>query len=175
MWQKVAAKVIAHIAGPSGSGKTTLVNKLNKRRNNLIAVDLDQFDEEAEKQLGWERIRKKNYTSRMLKTLAGRRQTLMDNYIKSSKKPIVFAGHHYEDKHVLRIPTKNRFLLDVNAKTSARRAYRRSQKEAPRYRRLLSELPQDIKEAQEDINKLRKLHYKPMSPRDIIKRVEGKR
>ena len=53
--------VLAHIAGASGSGKTTLGNKLANLYSGIIVKDLDEFDDEAERILGWSNIKKNNY------------------------------------------------------------------------------------------------------------------
>ncbi len=151
----IESQVLAHISGSSGSGKTFLANKLQKVYPNIIFKDLDEFDDEATEILGFT-IKKNNYTDQMLETLAKKRQELMDDFIKQSNKPIIFVGHHTEGDYVLDIPTKNRFLLNVDAKTSAYRAYIRSQKEDPKHRRTLEELPQDEKEAQERAEKAEK-------------------
>jgi len=161
------AKVLAHIAGPSGSGKTTLVNRFTKKFPNINFIDLDVFDDQAERILGYDKIRKKQYTDKMLLTLYKKRQQLMDRYIQTSKKPIIFAGHHLEAKYVLKFPTKNRFLLNVDAKTSAHRGWLRSQTEDPKYRRLKSDIPKDIRAAKEDIAWLKSQGYKTTSPKQI--------
>jgi adenylate kinase family enzyme len=160
--------VLAHIAGASGSGKTTLGNKLANNYSGIIVKDLDEFDEDAEQKLGWSNIRKKDYTDDMLSQLAKIRQQLMDDFIKKSNKPIIFVGHHTEGDNVLYIPTKNKFLLNVDAKTSAWRGYQRSQKEDPKYRRTMEELPEDEKEAQETIDWLLKNGYKFLSHDQIL-------
>lgn len=167
------SQVIAHIAGASGSGKTTLANQLAAVHSNVIFKDLDEFDEQAEQILGWNNIRKKDYTDVMLLKLARMRQSLMDDFIKKSNKPIVFVGHHTEGEHVLDIPVKNKFLLNVDAKTSSWRGYQRSQKEEPKYRRTMEELPQDEREAQETIDSLLKHGYKPLSHEEIGQWLKG--
>ena len=167
-------KVLAHVAGPSGSGKTTLVDKFSKLFPEINFVDLDEFDEEAEKILNYESIRKFNYTDEMLLKLYNKRQELMDKYIEESDKPVIFAGHHKEGDHVLNIPTQNKFLLDVDAETSAKRAWKRSQSEDPKYKRDIKDLPLDIQEAQEDIDFLLGSGYSPMSADDIEEFVRQK-
>lgn len=161
-------EVLAHIAGASGSGKTTLGRELASSHSSIIVKDLDEFDDEAENMLGYLDVGKKDYTDEMLSQLAKLRQHLMDDFIKRNNKPIVFVGHHTEGDHVLHVPTKNRFLLDVNAKTSAWRGYQRSQKEDSKYRRTLEELPQDEKEAQETIDWLLRNGYKLLSRNQIL-------
>lgn len=161
-------KILAHIAGASGSGKTTLANKLSTIYPNIIFKDLDDFDDEAVALLNWTNIRKNDYTDKMLFDLAKLRQQLMDNFIKSTSKSIIFVGHHTEGDNVLYIPTKNKFLLNVDAKTSAFRAYQRSQNEDPKYRRTLEDLPSDEKEAQEVINWLLKSGYKSLTHDQIL-------
>lgn len=159
------SQVLAHVGGASGSGKTTLAKTLSTEFPEIIFKDLDDFDDEAEKLLGF-KAKKKDYTDKMLQKLADKRQDLMDEFIENSKKPIVFVGHHTEGDYALKIPTKNKFLLNVDAKTSAYRAYLRSQKEG-KHRRKLSELPSDEKEAQEVIDFLIKNDYKPLRFKQI--------
>ncbi len=167
-------EVLAHISGASGSGKTTLANKLSLIHPHIAFKDLDEFDEEAEEILGWSKINKKNYTDEMLLHLANLRQKLMDDFIKKTNQPIIFVGHHMEGDNVLYIPTKNKFLLNVDAKTSAKRAYQRSQTEDPKHRRTLEELPDDESEAQETIDWLVNNGYKPMSHDQIAKWLNHK-
>lgn len=167
-WLKNEGNVLFHVAGPSGAGKSTLAEKLSKLHSNVVFKDLDDFDDEAEVMLGWSNIRKNNYTDKMILKLGKLRQKLMDDFINKNDKPIVFVGNHMEGDHVLYIPTKNRFLLNVDAKTSAWRAYERSQKEDPKYRRTLEELPGDEQEAQETIDDLLKKGYKPLSYDQIV-------
>ncbi len=161
------SKVLAHIGGASGSGKTTLANKLQTLHPDISFKDLDEFDDEAVDKLGWNKIRKNDYDDEMLGKLASLRQELMDKYIKDKDNKIVLLGHHTEGDHVLNIPTKNRFLLDVDARTSAMRAYNRSQKEKSEHRRTIEELPGDIKEAEKDIEFLKNSGYKPMSHESV--------
>lgn len=166
--------VLAHIAGASGSGKTTLGRRIARLHPNLAVKDLDEFDDEAEQNLGYAGVSKRDYTTEMLSELAGRRQQLMDSFVSSSKSPVVFVGHHTEGDHVLRIPTENRFLLDVDARTSARRGYQRSQKGDPKYRRTLEELPQDEQEARETIDWLRNNGYQPLKKDHILRWIANR-
>jgi uridine kinase len=87
-------EVLAHIAGASGSGKTTLGHEIASSYSGIVVKDLDEFDDEAEKILGYSDVRKKDYTDEMLSNLAKTRQQLMDDFIKRSNKPMVFVGHH---------------------------------------------------------------------------------
>lgn len=162
------SKVLAHISGASGSGKTSIANELNLLYPHISFIDLDDFDEQAEKILNY-KVSKKHYTDKMLFKLAQKRQELMDKFIKESKNPIIFVGHHTEGDQVLYIPTETRILLNTDAKTSAWRAYLRSQNEKPEHRRTLEELPKDEKEAQEVIDWLLKNGYKSMSKQEILR------
>lgn len=166
-------RVLAHISGPSGSGKTTLANKLSISHPGVVFKDLDDFDDEATSILKFDGINKQNYTDKMLEVLAKKRQDLMNDFIEKSTKPIVFVGNHTEGDYVLNIPTKNRFMLNVDARTSAMRAYLRSQKEDPKFRRTLDELPEDQKEAQEVIDWLIKNGYKPLSDKQIAQWLDN--
>lgn len=166
--------VLAHVSGPSGSGKTTLANLMAKDYPNIVFKDLDDFDDQAVSTLGWTDVRKNDYTDEMLKELAELRQKLMDEFVRNSVKSIIFVGHHTEGDHVLDINTSNRFLLDVDAKTAAMRAWKRSQKEDPKHRRSLTDLPADEKEAQGVIDFLKTNGYRTMSVADFSKWLVGR-
>lgn len=112
-------KVLAHIGGPSGAGKTELVNTLQPKVKNIRLVDLDQFDDEATKLLGWEGTPKNDYTNKMLSELHKARQDLINKFIKKSSKPIVFFGHTTEAGKETKLPTTVRILLSTNPKTAA--------------------------------------------------------
>lgn len=165
--------VICHISGPSGSGKTTLLNKIQKLFPNVVCKDLDELDEQAENILGYSNIKKKNYSDKMLKNLFNKRQELLNKFVKNSNKPIILGGHHTEGRYVLDIHTDNKFRINIGPITSAYRAYLRSQKEDPKYKRTLDELPFDIKEAKETIDELNKLNYEPKSTEEIIKFISN--
>jgi adenylate kinase family enzyme len=167
---KISSNVLCHIAGPSGSGKTTLAKKL--KHPNLVVRDLDDFDDAAVALLGWTEIPKKDFDDKMLCCLATKRQELLDEFLEEEEDLVVLVGNHREGKYIIDIPTDNRFLLDVSAEVSARRAYERSQKESPKHRRKLSELPEDIKEAKDEIKWLRSRGYTAMSESAIIKWVQ---
>ena len=154
--------VLAHISGASGSGKTTILNSLSKAHPGLVVKDLDEIDEEAEQQLGFSDIRKRNYTDKMLSSLAGRRQELLDTFLKkNSRRPVVLGGHHTEGPHVLKFPTKNRVMLDTGPVRSAWRGYLRDDT------RKLREFPSDYREARETIDDLVGSGYTPVSASDI--------
>ena len=157
-------RILCHIAGPSGSGKTTLLEKIHNQFPSIITKDLDEFDDEASSMLGLDSTQKKAWQDEDFKKLADLRQKLMDDFILQHKEQdIVFGGFHTEDKYVLIIPTENKFLLDVSAEESARRAYARSQSEDIKFKRSLEDLPSDIMEAQKEIDFLLEHHYKKMA------------
>jgi hypothetical protein len=180
--EEIIQKVLAHVGGASGSGKTTLVNEMSEQYPDVLFRDLDEFDDQAVVNLGWEDIRKRDYTDEMLQQLADERQRLMDEFVDEADKPVVFAGHHteghrVEGSRVLDIPTENRFLLDVDAETSAQRAFDRSQTAPVGKRRTMEEMPEDIAEAQEMIDQLTGLGYEAHSPdvvrQKIVELMEG--
>lgn len=165
---KKAGNVLAHIGGPSGSGKTYTLEQLKLKYPHLNIKDLDTFDNQGEKDLGYSGIRKNDYTPEMLKTLAMKRQEIMDNYI-SKNNNIVFGGHHTEAEHVLNIPTNNKFLLDRGPLRSVIQAYIRSHTTDPKaHRRHISDLPDDYQSAKKDIRDLKKENYMPQSHSDIL-------
>ncbi len=166
------SNIICHIAGASGSGKTTILEEINKLWPHIVAKDLDEFDDEACQILGFDGIPKKNWPNERLRLLAEKRQEIMDKFIEEQTQPIVFAGHHWEDIHILHIPTEHKFMLDVDAETSAQRAYRRSQNGDLKHRRTLEELPLDIADAKKDIDFILSQGYEKKSPEEILKFIE---
>ena len=164
--------VIAHISGPSGSGKTTIGEKIKQLYPTLLVQDLDDMDEIAHAEL-FKNKSKRDFTDNDIKILAGRRQQLLDSYIKMNKnKKIVLVGHHTEGNTILDVHTDNKWMLNTAPFTSAYRAYIRSQNEKPEHRRLLSELPVDYEEAKDVVNQLLELGYKKYSAENIIKMIE---
>lgn len=161
------SRVLAHIAGPSGSGKTTIADLLKERRPDLRVRDLDEIDEEAEKILGIET--QKNTSDAMLEQLYLKRQELLDAYLKEPG-DAVLVGHHTEN-----FTAEKKYLLDVDAETSARRAYERSLTEAPKYRRSESDLTLDEQEAQEVINSLTVRGYSRASAEAILEAFESEK
>lgn len=155
--------ILAHIAGPSGSGKTTLANKINRTFTNIRAKDLDELDDLAVHNLGWGNINKNKYTLKMLEVLNNTKQKLLDAFLAKTQLPVVLVGFHTELPFRLKLNTKNKFYLDTSPTTSAIRAYKRSQHESPAERRLLSDLPYDIKQAAKDIEDLKTEGYRPIS------------
>jgi guanylate kinase len=161
--------LLCHIAGPSGSGKTTVLQKIYKLFPNIITKDLDEFDDEASAILGLDSTQKKYWQDRDLLNLAELRQKLMNEFLaQHSNNSVVLAGFHTEGPHTLKIPTSNKFLLDISAEESAHRAYKRSQNEEIKFKRTLEDLPYDIAEAQKDINFLVAHNYQKMSEEDIV-------
>lgn len=162
------SKVIAHIAGPSGSGKTTLGERLAKMHPHIHVKDLDDFDDEATKSL-YPGVRKNDYTDEMLAESARRRQKLLDSFVSSSQKPIVFVGHHTEGDHSLEIPTNNRVLLNTSAKESSRRALARN------IRGNHGGDPKEMTPAsmQKEISDLEQQGYFPAGPDEIISSVSS--
>ena len=163
--EKIAA-VIGHIGGASGSGKTTLLSQARRQYPGLVTKDLDDFDNQAERQLGWASVRKNDYTDKMLGTLASKRQILMDGFLEKNKdKPVLLGGHHTEAGHVLGIPTDNKMMLNTGPLRSAWRGYRRDEQ------RKLHELPSDYREARDTLKELKGLGYRAMSSSAIMMRI----
>lgn len=165
--------VLCHIAGPSGSGKTTILTNISKLYPTIVTKDLDDFDDEASVILKLDSTQKKYWDDQNLLYLAELRQKLMNEFLKTHKGyTVIFAGFHTEDKHVLHIPTQNKFLLDTDAKKSATRAFERSQSEKIEYRRKIEDLELDIQDAQNEIDFLTSQGYKKISNEEILKFIE---
>lgn len=166
-------KILCHIDGPSGSGKTTLVKRIEELHLPLVIKDLDEFDDEACTTLGLDSTQKAQWTEADYNNLVQLRTKLMNQFVETSTEPIVFAGSNREEQIIIPIHTDHKFLLDVDAETSARRAYERSQTEDPKYRRTLEELPLDIKEAQEVIDILTSEGYEKVSTDQVIEFIKN--
>lgn len=158
-------KVLAHIAGPSGAGKTELVNKLGESIKNVDLVDLDIFDEQAVKVLGWEAKPKNGYSDAMLNQLHDVRQSLIDDYIAKSDKPIIFFGHHIEGDNVTDLPAADHFLLNVSPTKAALNAARRPGKTS-------EQVKEDIQIGKRDVAQLKALGYEPLSSRAIFSKIK---
>ena len=162
------SKVICVISGPSGSGKTTLLNKLSEEFETIEFKDLDELDNEASDILQLPDKTSKKWKDSLEKKLFESRQILMDDVIENSNKDLVFGGIPFEDEYELKFPEgTKKFLLSVDAETSAQRAYQRSQHEDIKTRRKLSELPDDIQDAKDDIERLKKSGYEEASEEEI--------
>ena len=167
-------RLLCVISGPSGSGKTTLLKALSEEFPAIEFRDLDEFDNEVVDILDLPSKQSKSWSAADGKLLFEKRQQLMDDVIENSDKSLVFGGIPFEDDKELRFPSETKkFLLGVDAKTSAMRAYKRSQTEGPNSRRKLSELPLDEQDAQADIDRLLKSGYEYASEdqiRDFLSR-----
>jgi shikimate kinase len=162
------AKVICVISGASGSGKTTLLDKLAKEFESIEFKDLDEFDNEVTDILSLPDKSSKKWNDSTEEDLFRGRQVLMDSVIENSNKNLVLGGIPFEDEYELRFPSgTKKFLLDIDANTSAQRAYERSQHENIKSRRKLSELPSDIEDARKDIERLIKSGYQRASEAEI--------
>jgi hypothetical protein len=153
-------KVLAHIAGPSGSGKTEISYALSKNITNIDFKDLDEFDEEAVKSFGWENIPKNDYTDTMLKRLGTKKQALLNAYLKQTRKPVIFVGHHVESDHILKFPAGVRVLLSVSPRTAALRRHKTQGYTKER-------LHQDIGIGKEDVTYLKTQGYIAMPPQKV--------
>jgi cytidylate kinase len=144
------AELVAHIAGPSGSGKTTLLNKIKDRFPNYATADIDEFDENAERSLGYNRISKDDYSDEMLSNLHNEKQRLLNEFLdKNSGQKVILAGHHTEAGHVLDVPSQYKFMLSTSPSVSAMRAFNREKGMHPGNERRLSEIPGDIQQGVE--------------------------
>ena len=166
------AKVLAHVAGPSGSGKTTLGSQLAKKHPGLLVRDLDDFDHAARADL-FGKKRKKDFTTSDIRTLAKRRQKLLNSYLsENKKKPVVLVGHHIEGPTTLNIPTANRWRLSTTARTSMKRRHARSQTASPERRRGPEHETRDLREARGTIKELKERGYVGMGRRQIERAVK---
>jgi energy-coupling factor transporter ATP-binding protein EcfA2 len=160
------ADVVAHIAGPSGSGKTTLLSKLRISIPDLVVKDLDDFDTEARKKLGWKGVKKKEYTDEMLSKLHTARQVALNSFLKHNKdRKVVLGGHHIEGPNVTTIPEGHKFLLNTGALQSAVRNVRRSKNSGGL--KGYGDIPRFWRIAGKDIKQLRGMGYVNRSPSQI--------
>lgn len=158
-----SSNVIMHIAGPSGSGKSTLLKEIEKKFPSVTVADLDDFGDDAEKNLELDTKDKDDYTDEEFDQVHDETQRLLDEFIEDHDN-IVLGGHHTEDDFMLEVPTKNKFMLKVSPTESALRALKRDPDT-----RSIEDLPFDIKEAEEVVKQLKDLGYKPASPKQILR------
>lgn len=148
-----------HVTGASGAGKSTLANKLRELYPDKYTIlDLDDQDNEAENLVG----------SADEKKLIDKRQELFNAFHATAKLPLVVVGNHRQGSYTLKIPAGKFYYLDTSPEESAKRAYKRSQREPRKYQRLLRDLPFDVQEAEEEIKALKKSGYKMKSAESII-------
>lgn len=123
-------KILCHIAGPSGSGKTTLMEHLQEKYTNFEYKDLDDFDDAAMKYVpkGVKELPRDVWSNECFNNMFDKKQDLLDSFVSKSKKPVVLVGIHNEWFRELRIPTPNRFLINIDAETAAIRAINRAKK-----------------------------------------------
>jgi adenylate kinase family enzyme len=163
------ARVLCHIAGPSGAGKSTLLERIATLFPGIVTKDLDDFDDEGSKMLGLDAVKKKDWQDENFGKLAKIKQELLDEFLTLNVgKHIVLAGFHTEDEFSLTIPTKNKFLLNVDAETCARRALERGCLKGTEHMKYVQDLPQRIKEAQEEIKARLNDCYVMKSDEEII-------
>lgn len=163
------AKVLAHIAGASGAGKSTLLDLIKEKYPNVIVKDLDDIDDDARDALGLLKI-KDDWTDEQFNEHQKMKQKVLNDFVKENEgSQIVLAGFHSEGagEYAIDISTSNKFLLDVDAETAAQRAFQRSENNSTQTRSL-DELPQDIEEAQADIDAIKAMGYLPKSAEEIL-------
>lgn len=165
--------ILYHIAGPSGSGKTTLQKRISQEIQGVICKDLDDFDNEASNTLGLNSVHRRTWSEDSYIKLANKREELMNNFVLNSELPVIFVGNNREGRIVIDVPAKNKYLLDIDAETSAKRAYERSQKESLEHRRDIKDLQFDIKEAQETIEFYSSQGYVRKNAEDIISEIKN--
>ena len=153
-------KVLAHVAGPSGSGKTELVNTLTPIVRNISLRDLDEFDDFAAERMGMLDISKNEYSDRELYLHHTLKQNLIDQFIRSSNKPVIFFGHIEESGREIKLNTSTRILLTTSPRHAAiRRARNRNLS-----RKALQEL---IRIGYSDVKYYKSRGYVPMSSRQV--------
>ena len=89
-----------------------------------------------------------------------KKQALVDQFIRDSKNPIIFVGHHIEADQALRLNAPVRLLLKVSPRTAAVRRYKK-------YNYSTKRLKKDISIGKDDVNALKSHGYVSIPPKQV--------
>ena len=174
---KLASKeVFAHISGPSGSGKTTLMEEITSLHPDVVAKDLDEFDEEATEGMGLDPLWKQTSWSEELQREHYKiKQNLLDDFIGANTgNRILLVGIHNEGEDSLNLNAKHKILLDTSPKESMERRVKRDRELGKGWNFWENEedLTSEFKESEEIVRYLMTESYVPMGREEILSLFE---
>lgn len=174
---KLASKeVFAHISGPSGSGKTTLMEEIVSLHPDVVAKDLDEFDEEATEGLGLDPGWKQTSWSEELQREHYKiKQRLLDNFIGANTgKRTLLVGIHNEGEESLHFNAKHKILLDTSPKESMERRIERDKglDSSWKFWEKEEDLDSELEESEEIVKYLMAESYVPMGREEILSLFE---
>lgn len=179
---KLASKeVFAHISGPSGSGKTTLMEEIASLHPDVVAKDLDEFDEEATEGLGLDPFWKQTSWSKELQKEHYKiKQKLLDDFIdanagKKILKKILLVGIHNEGEDSLKFNARHKILLDTSPEKSIERRIERDKGLGSNWKFWDSEedLLSELQESKEIVRYLMAEDYVLMNRKEILSLFEN--
>ena len=175
---KLASRVVfAHISGPSGSGKTTIMEEIQSLHPDVVAKDLDEFDEEATEEMGLDPLWKQTSWSRELQIEHYKiKQKLLDDFIDANAgKKILLVGIHNEGEESLHFNAENKILLNTSPKESIERRIKRDSEWGKGWNFWENEeaLLSEIEESEEIVMGLTGDGYSPMSRDEILSLFEN--
>lgn len=174
---KLASKeVFAHISGPSGSGKTTLMEEITSLHPDIVAKDLDEFDEEATEEMGLDPGWKQTSWSEELQREHYKiKQRLLDDFIEANTgNRTLLVGIHNEGEDSLNFNAKHKILLDTSPKESMERRIKRDREWGKGWNFWENEedLTSELEESEEIVKYLMTESYVPMGREEILSLFE---
>lgn len=167
-----SGEVFAHISGPSGSGKTTLMEEIASLHPDVVAKDLDEFDEEATEGLGLDPGWKQTSWSEELQREHYKiKQRLLDNFIEeNAEKRTLLVGLHEEGGDALHFNPRHKILIDTGPTESMRRRVKRDKKLSSTYEFWKDQgaMASELEESEKIIQSLTSEGYAPMSREEIL-------
>lgn len=164
-------EVFAHISGPSGSGKTTLMEEIKALNPDVVEKDLDEFDEEATKEMGLDKNWKQtSWSEDTQKEHYAIKQSLLDDFIeRNAGSKIVLVGLHSEGDDQLTFNAKHKILLNTDPKESIKRRIKRDREAGGwNFWDDKDSLRSEMEESERIVNDLKLEGYTPMLPEEIL-------
>jgi hypothetical protein len=192
--EEQGSSVMAHLVGQAGSGKTYFIeNTLLKKYPEIVAKDLDDFDDEADAVVasgkGDKSWRQSGKADQIDQKLARKHfdevQSLVDQFLSSnSDKKVFLAGMSVfpwvegDNQLDLGNPT-HKFYLDIDPKVSAQRRIDRDIGKGLYGDEKISDedyeenIAADMEHAAQEKAQLLSAGYKSATPEEIVKAVDG--
>lgn len=168
-------KVYMHIDGPSGAGKTTLMNKIKKLNLNIAIEDLDEFDDQASKNINLPQGWKQDSWDEFKEEFYEEKQRILEKYIKeNNKKKIILVGINNEGDKSLKFNADHKILIDTKPEEALERRIRRDKSliekghKGYQFWEREDDLKSELQESIKIVEDLKNNNYIPMSPEDIL-------